>query len=205
MKRWSIVAWGIVLTILINGATVLLGGGPSYAEFFEKVYPSTKIIDLYYDNQSIYGFFYRIFGDVAIRPASVISCKMLGWGLCATVIGLLFRNRRNLASRPTLYLPAVVALLGIFLVFKPYNWGHYALCFIPFWPTLFVVCQKKWQRGIVWISVAVMWFPLVQFHGKNLIFSGWLTSPVFVGEILLVALSLLLLNEQRSNKENIES
>ncbi len=193
MKRWRIVLWGITLTLLVNGATVLLGGGPAYFEFFQKVYPSTQIIDLYYDNQSVYGFFYRVIGSVVVTSNVVVFFKVVGWALGGTVLALIFRQRRALAEYRRAYIPAVVALLGIFLIFKPYNWGHYAMCFIPFWPALFALCRKKWQRGILWISAIIMWFPLVQFHGKQLMSSGWLTSPVFIGETLLVALSFTLL------------
>jgi hypothetical protein len=204
MKRWSIVVWGIVLTLVFNGITILLGGGPAYAEFFEKVYPSTQIIDLFPDNQSVYGFLYRIFGEVAVSSGSILLFKMLGGLLCAVVLWLMFKHRRAL-DKPRCYVPLVVALLGIFLLFKPYNWGHYAMCFIPFWPALFAVCQSKWQRGIVWSSAIIMWFPLVEFHGRQLISSGWLTSPVFVGETLLVVLSIILLVNSAMGVESKQS
>jgi hypothetical protein len=196
MRRWGIVFWGGVFTILINGITLALGGGPAYAEFFEKIYPTTQMISPYMDNQSVFGFFYRLFGESVLDPEVTLIVKSAG-ALCILSMTLLVLIRRKgLQQNRIQFFSAAAALLGMHLVFRPYNWSHYALCYVPFWGALLAGLKSRAGRIALWISMALQWCPLLVFHGKQVMKTEPFSSHILAGQLLLIALAAVVFIKQ---------
>ena len=99
MKRFAVIGWGLLAVVLINLLTVLFSGTAVYLEFFSAVYPSTQLIDPYFDNQSVWGVLYRLFGEGVHSPLIVLVVKAGELALFALFTGLLFKIRRDLIQR----------------------------------------------------------------------------------------------------------
>lgn len=195
-KRWAIVFWGGIAAVLINAITVALGGGPAYVEFFEKIYPTTQTISPYFDNQSVPGLFYRIFGESVLQPEFSGWIRLGGLFCMSTMILLIFFRRKGLTENLIKFSSASVALLGLHLIFRSYNWGHYALCYIPFWGALFAGMNAKAGKVLICLAAVLLWCPLITFHGKTLMGIEPFASYILAAEILLVLLAVIIFVKQ---------
>lgn len=196
MKHWGIVLWGGVAAVFINGITIALGGWSAYIEFFEKIYPTTQRTSPYFDNQSIPGLFYRVFGESTLQPEFAGALKLSGVLCMAAMILLIYIRRKGLAENRIKFTSATVALLGLHLIFRPYNWGHYALCYIPFWGVLLAGIKNITGKVVLWITAILLWCPLITFHGKTLISIEPFASYILAGEIMVIFLAVIIFVKQ---------
>jgi hypothetical protein len=205
MKRFLIIGWGAILVILINAVTLALAGFGAYEEFFISVYPSTQTVDPLVDNQSVYGFLYRIFGEVIQQKTVMETVNILGLILMTAFIALLWKLRDDIANNYRSFNASVVGLVGLYLIFRPYNWGHYALCCIPFMAPLWISIKQPLWKAAMLISISLLWMPWVGIRGGTLLSAEPLTSHMLIGEIILIAVSLHILASRVKPKRALTS
>lgn len=190
MKRWGIAGWGVIGVVAINVVTLALAGPDIYREFFEVVYPSTKIPDPFLGNQSFFGFAYRMWGSEGFQPFVVAGIKLMGlllMGLLLLRIGVV---RRRLENDFTLFNSAVLGLLGIYLVFSAYCWDHYVLLYLPFWSVLWGQAKSIWIKIPLLCFVSLVWLPLTVIRGGVFLTCEPFQSHMLWGQIFLIIVAV---------------
>ena len=72
---------------------------------------------------------------------------------------LIWKRREILAQDRGTFNAAVIGLLGLYMIFSPYAWLHYALCYFPFLPTLWGSLESKRLKGFMALSFLAIWLP----------------------------------------------
>ena len=200
MKRISIIIWGSIVVILINTCTILFTGLSVYEEYFTTIFPSTRLLDTYIDNQSIYGFLYRIFGNVVQAEATMKIIQLAGLFFAICFVIYLWIIRKTLNDQ-RIFSASVIVLTGICLIFSPYNWGHYALCFIPFITSLWVSIRNSFVKVVLLFSVLLVWLPLIGVRGGTLLSNEPFTSHMLIGETLITLIAVYTLQSLSKSEQ----
>jgi len=191
MKRWSVIVWGIIAVILINMVAILMAGRNVYLEFFTSVYPSTRIVIYGEYNRSVYAFVSRLLNEPVLSPALLISIKLTGIALGTWLCARIWKIRTLLLANYPRFNAAVISLLGIYLIFSPYAWINYALCYFPFIPTLWNTLKHRWQKSLLAISFGCLWFPpTIRLSAPLGNLPEPLASYFLFGQFVIIALAI---------------
>ena len=190
LRRWHILLGGGVVVLFINVWMCLWSGTEVYAEFFTSVYPSIKIPDPYMGNQSLYGFIYRIASESTGFPLLVTGLECIYFVLITCLLVRMFVIRRKLEDSFSCYMVSVIAVLGLYLVFRPYCWDHYVLCYLPFWTVAWGYAQRRWEKLCLLGFAGLTWLPLVVIRGGTFISGEPMGSHMLWGQLMLIAVAL---------------
>lgn len=148
-KRWRIIAWGLIASILVNAVTIALLGHEPYLEFLTEILPTTRIPDPFDENISIFGLLYRLNNHTMPAPNQIRALNLLG-GLCTIAIYVWIARKRALLDTPHGWVKAMALLLCNFLLFNSYAWHLYYLFLIPFWGIFVQATQSaRWKKRIL--------------------------------------------------------
>jgi hypothetical protein len=207
LKRWKIILTGAAASLLICAASLAITGVDVFREFITVVLPSTRIVITNEFNCSLYACLYRMFGDAALHGPLASGVRLTGAGLGLLLCLLIWKRRDRLGRDFGLFNAAVTGLIGLYIIFSPYTWLHYALCLFPFLPALWTSLEKTAPRILLAVSFAGIWLPPGLRICKRL---GTLPEPLashlLLGEIGITALAFyLLIRPQKTGHLNIGS
>lgn len=186
MNRWRVIVGGLVAAIVLNLITIWIAGVGVYQEFFSEIYPTTRILDPYSGNQSVFGFLYRSFGEGVFNTSLVGGVKVAGRLLMGVLILRLWKTRALWACDYSRFSSAVLGLLGVYLIFSAYCWDHYILLYLSFWTVLWNCSRNRLVRVVLSVSAALVWCPLIVFHGKQIAQCEPFQSHMLWGQFLLL-------------------
>lgn len=194
MRRWKTIGWGVLTTLLILIISVWISGIEVYQEFFTVVFPSTRIIVLNEYNRSVYACLHRMFGEAALTGLPALATRTTALMLGAALTTLIWKLRNRLAEDATLFNTTLIGLLGLYMIFSPYAWIHYSICYIPFLPALWAGLKSKRLKCVMGICIFGIWLP------PSLNFFSFLPVPpepfashLLLGQIGLIALAFIVL------------
>lgn len=204
MRRWKVAGWGILITLLILLLSIWITGREVYEEFFTIILPSTRIVVLKYYNRSIYAFLVRAAGEGMLGNTPILITKCIGIFLFAAITSLAWVLRKHLSTDRGLFTAAVVGLLGIYMIFSPYAWAHYAICYLPFLPSLWTALRSRGLKFIMGICVSGLWLPPdLNFLSALPALPEPFASHLLFGQIGLIALTFcVLIRAARELKQN---
>ncbi len=182
--RWRTLATMAGLTVLLNGATLALGGLPAYQRFFRDIVPNLDAPG----GEGIPGIVYGQFGvypGTLYRVAIVLLCGLIYWGFWRQM-GRLPRERQA---------PVILAALaGGMTVFCALNftvWLSYFSTYLlfPFLGWLFWECTQargRWRRGLIAGTVTCLFFALGWWFIRdiNILLVGKKWPPFYVYGVL---------------------
>lgn len=194
MKRWRIILWGGITVLVINLITILITGWNVYEEFLTVVLPSTRVIVLNEYNRSVYACLHRMFGDAALAGLPALATRITALMLGATLLALIWKMRSRFQKEPAAFNAAVIALLGLYMIFSPYAWVHYCLCYIPFLPALWIALKPARLKILMTIFCFGIWLPPnLNFFSALPTLPEPFASHLLLGQIGIIALALYVL------------
>lgn len=159
VKKWKIVLWGGILSILILGASILVLGLDNHLDFFHRVIPES--ICLYWigdGNLGLPSLFAFLSGKSNGTPVPApFGLSIVQYACLLLTYCLVYQKRKFSIS---------AWILGLFLsllieqLFSPICWPHYMLLLVPFLPAGLKLNKQRNLLFLYCIGWSLAWFPI---------------------------------------------
>ncbi len=172
--NWKVVIAGTVAILGLTAVTIIVLGFNCYRDYFLNVLPEIQWFRVGWNNDSVWGFWSRLF-DPAPERARVRSltdplfyspflAKMLSLFMSAALIGIVAWNVRRDATGQRSDLTYATAVIGMLLI-SPVCWNHYLLILLVPLAIIWIelpssMCARALFLLILtafWIGYPVVW------------------------------------------------
>lgn len=159
VKKWKIVLWGGVFSILLLIASIVVLGLENHLDFFSRIIPES--ICLYWigdGNIGLPSLFAFLSGKSDGVPIPVpLSLSIVQYGFLLMTYFLVFRKKHFSVSA---WILGLFLSLLIVLLFAPISWTHYILLLLPFFPTCLKLNTGRKLLSLYCIGWSLVWFPI---------------------------------------------
>jgi hypothetical protein len=170
--RWSVVGWGLLSILGLNGMAVLVLGPGTYLDYVQEVFPHLEKARDYWGNTSLIGLWCKLFNPRNGRveplwssPAFAWTMIYLGHAVVLAVLAWCIRRARTIEEHDLTFSLSMAAMLLV----SPISWDHYLLLFLTplviWWVRLpsaealrpaFLVLLLAWTLDPTWLWRVLM-------------------------------------------------